>query len=102
MSINGHPFVRTLFIINLLLNHLEDILITFLGMGDDATGTILDTILKRERTVAFEQIERTPAEQTGLPFFEVMAGIERALCVGEILVVHLNNSSLGNFLDGSG
>jgi hypothetical protein len=102
MSITGHPLVRTLFTIYLLLNDLEDIVIPFLGMGDDASGAVLDAVPERKGSVAVKQVERTPAEKTGLPFFKVMAGIERALLVDEKLIVHLNNSSLGNFLGGSG
>jgi hypothetical protein len=102
MSITGHPYVRELSAVDLVLNDLENIVIPFLGMGDDASGTILDAVPERKGSVTVKQIERTPAEKTGLPFFKVMAGIKSALCVGEILVVHLNNSSLGNFLDGSG
>jgi hypothetical protein len=102
MSITGHPLVRTLFTIYLLLNDLEDIVIPFLGMGDDASGTILDAIPERKSSVTVKQIERTPAEQTGFPFFKVMAGIKSALLVDKKLVVHLGNSSLGNFLGGSG
>jgi hypothetical protein len=102
MSITGHPFVRTLFTIDLLLNDLENIVIPFPGMGDDASGTILDAVPERKGSVTVKQIEWTPAEKTGFPFFKVMAGIKSALLMDEILVVHLNNSSLGNFLDGSG
>jgi len=101
-NITDHPFVRTLFTIDLLLNDLEDVLISFLGMGNDTAGTILDPVLERERTVALEQVERAPAEKTGLPFFKVMAGIKRAVLVDEKLIVHLRNSSLGNFLGGPG
>jgi hypothetical protein len=102
MSITGHPFVRTLFTIDLLLNDLENIVIPFLGMGDDASGTILASVPERKGSVTVKQIERAPAEQTGFPFFKVMAGIKCALLVDKILVVHLNNSSLGNFLGGPG
>jgi hypothetical protein len=102
MSITCYPLVRTLFTIDLLLNDLEDIIIPFLGMRDDAFGTILDAVPARKGSVTVKQIERAPAKQTGFPFFKVMAGIERALCVGEKLVVHLNNSSLGNFFGCSG
>jgi hypothetical protein len=88
--------------IDLALYNLEDIVVSFLGMRDDAAGTVLDAVPERKGAVAVEQIERTPAEETGLPFFKVVAGIERAIAVGEKFVVHLYNSSLGNFPGGSG
>jgi hypothetical protein len=98
----GYPFDRSLSAVDFVLHHIENVLIAFLGMGNDAAGTVLDSVLKLERTVAFQQIERAPAEQTGLPFIKVVAGVERAVLVGKKLVVHLCNSSLGNFLGGPG
>jgi hypothetical protein len=71
-------------------------------MRYDAVRTILDAVPERKRSAAFEKIERTPAEKAGPPFFKIMAGIERALLVDKILVVHRCNSSLGNFPGGAG
>jgi len=84
------------------LDNAEDIVVSFFHMRDDAARAVLDAVPENERAIAFQQIERTPAEKTGFPFFKVMAGIERALLVDKILVVHLHNSSLGNFIIGSG
>jgi len=95
----SHPFGRASSAVNFVLNNLEDIIVAFLGMRNDAAGTVLDAVLERERTAAFEQVERAPAEKTGLPCFKIMAGIKSAILVGKKLVVHLGNSSLGNFTD---
>jgi hypothetical protein len=75
--------------IDLALNDLKDIIVSFFRMRDDAVGTVLDAVLQNERAVAFEQIERAPAEKAGLPFVEVVTGIERAVLVGKELVVHV-------------
>jgi hypothetical protein len=82
--------------IDLALNDLEDIIVSFFRMRDDAVRTVLDAVLQDERAVAFEQIERAPAEKAGPPFVELVTGIECALLVGKELVVHDHNSSLGN------
>ncbi len=57
-------------------------------MRNGAGRTVLNIIIDREIAVAIEQIERAPAEQTGLPLVQVVARIERAFLVDEILVVH--------------
>jgi hypothetical protein len=82
--------------IDLALNDLEDIIVSFFRMRDDAVRTVLDAVLQDEHAVAFEQIERAPAEKAGPPFVELVTGIECALLVGKELVVHDRNSSLGN------
>jgi hypothetical protein len=102
MNIRSHLFGKALSAVDLVLHHLENIIVAFLRMGNYAVRTVLDAIPERKRSIAFKEIERTPAEQTGFPFFEVMAGIKCALLVDKILIVHLNNSSLGNFLGGPG
>jgi len=83
--------------VDLVLHHLENVIISFFRMRNDAVRTILDAIPERKRSATVEKIERTPAEKTGFPFFKVVAGIKCALLVDKILVVHRNNSSLGNF-----
>jgi hypothetical protein len=93
---------KELFAVDLVLHHLENVIVSFFLMRNDAVRTILDAVPERKSSVTVEKIERTPAEQTGLPFFKVMAGVKCAVLVNKILVVHRNNSSLGNFLGGPG
>jgi len=88
--------------VDLVFHHLENVIVSVFPMRNHAVRTILDAVPERKSTAAVEQIERTPAEKTGLPFFKVMAGIKCTLLVDKILVVHLSNSSLGNFLGGPG
>jgi hypothetical protein len=102
MIIAGHPFGKTSSVVYFVLYHLEDVIVAFLGMGNGTAGTILDAVSENECAVAFEQIERAPAEKAGFPLLEIVAGVECAVLVGEKLVVHLCNSSLGNFLGGPG
>jgi hypothetical protein len=83
--------------IDLVLHHLENVIVSFFPMRNDTVRTVFDAVPEHKSTTAVEKIERAPAEETGLPFFEVMTGIKRAVLVNKILVVHRNNSSLGNF-----
>jgi hypothetical protein len=85
----------SLFLVNLAVHDLQNIIIPLFRVGNNAVGAVLDAAPHRERAVALQQVERTPAEQTGLPFIEIMARIKTALLVGEKLVVHRCNSSLG-------
>jgi hypothetical protein len=57
-------------------------------MWNDAGRAVLHIILDSEMAVAIEQIERAPTEQAGFPLVLIVARIERALLVDEILVVH--------------
>ena len=88
---------KELFAIDPVLHNLENVIVSFFPMRNDAVRTILDAVPERISTTTVEKIERAPAEKTGFPFFKVMAGIKCALLVDKILVVHLSNSSLGNF-----
>jgi hypothetical protein len=85
----------SLFLVNLAVHDLQDIIIPLFRVGNHAVGAVLDAVPHRERSVALQQEERAPAEQAGLPFFEIMTGIKTALLVGEKLVVPRCNSSLG-------
>jgi hypothetical protein len=63
MIITGHPFSTTLSVINLVLHHLEDVIVALLGMGNGAAGAVLEAVPEREGAAALEQIERTPAKE---------------------------------------
>ena len=76
------------FLVHLPLNGLYDIIVSLSGMGNGAGRAVLHIILEREMAAAIEQIERAPAEQAGLPLVQIMAWIEGALLMDEILVVH--------------
>jgi hypothetical protein len=84
-----HEGLTPLPAIDLALNDLKDIIVSFFRMRDDAVGTVLDAVLQNERAAAIEQIERAPAEKAGPPFVEVVTGIEGAVLVGKELVVHV-------------
>ncbi len=61
------------------------------GMRNDAFRAVLDAVLVREITFAIEQVQRAPAEEAGSPVFEVVAGVEGAVVMREIFVVHDRN-----------
>jgi hypothetical protein len=75
--------------IDLALNDLKDVIVSFFRMRDDAVRTVLDAVLQNERAVAIEHIERAPAKKAGSPFAEVVTGIESAVLVGKELVIHV-------------
>jgi hypothetical protein len=82
-------------------NGLQDAVVSFLGMRHDASRAVLDAVIQCIIAVAVEQVQRTPAEQAGLPLLEIVTGEKTALLVGEKLVVHRGNSSLENFALGA-
>jgi hypothetical protein len=90
MSLPGAP------IIDLPVHDIQNMVVTLPGMRNDAIRAILDTVLVRKITFAFEQVQRTPAEEAGFPVFEVVAGVEGAVVMREILVVHDIESSREN------
>jgi hypothetical protein len=113
VSFFGKPMLRDLMIImgktprpvslslvDLPGHDVQDVIVSFLGMGNDAVRAVLDAVPERERSIALQQIERAPAEQAGLPCIEVMARVKTAFLVGKELVVHDGNSSLANVRPG--
>jgi len=58
--------------VDLLFHHLENVIVSFFSMRDDTVRTILDAVPERKGSIIVKQIERTPAEKTGLPFFKIM------------------------------
>jgi hypothetical protein len=63
MIITGNPFYTTLSVINLVLHHLEYIIVALLGMRNGAAGAVLETVSEGKVATALEQVERTPAEE---------------------------------------
>jgi hypothetical protein len=59
----GYPFDRSLSAVDLAGHGFQDVVIPFLGMRNDAAGTVLNAVPENECAIAFEQIERTPAEE---------------------------------------
>jgi hypothetical protein len=44
MSITDRPFDAALSVIDLVLHHLEDVFVAFLGMRDGAGGTVFEAV----------------------------------------------------------
>jgi hypothetical protein len=63
MSITDHPFDAALSVIDLVLHHLEDVFVAFLGMRDGAGGTVFEAVPVCKGAAALEKVERTPAKE---------------------------------------
>jgi hypothetical protein len=83
--------------INFTGHYFEDVIVSFFSMGNNAAGTVLDAVFQAEITVTVEQVERTPAKKTGLPFRKIVARIKTAVLMDEIPIVHSLTPPAGIF-----